>query len=122
MRLPARLAVAALLVAPITTSLSAQYDVVHAKPVRLRYLTGTVVDQTGAAIQYASVELRSVTDHHVVASTFADANGKFLFSDRKRGERFEVRVSANGFNSAQYAVFLSLVGKGQLRVVLPVGT
>jgi hypothetical protein len=95
-------------------------DVVHAKAVRLRHLSGTVVDQKGMSVEYAFIELLNSADHRVIATTYADAQGKFSFADHKRGELFEVRASRKGFNSVQYTVSIAVVGKEHLRMVLAV--
>ncbi len=96
-----------------------QQIVVHERPVRLRQLAGTVYDASGLAIPYAAIELRSATDHHAIASTFADGYGKFFFDKRKRGETLEIRISLKGFNTVQYAVVLRRFGGARLRVILP---
>ena len=102
--------------------LSAQKLIVHEKPVRLRHLAGATVDPTGLTIPYAMIELRDAKDHHMLASTFADANGKFFFADKKHGEQFEIRVSLAGFKIVQYTVSMARIGKEHLRVVLPTAT
>jgi hypothetical protein len=90
-------------------------EVVHAKPVRVRQLAGTVVDPAGMTVEYAKVELRDPTDHHVRASTFADAKGNFAFPDHKRGEWWEVEILANGFHPTRYTVRLVIWGREKLR-------
>lgn len=97
-------------------------NIVHEKPTRLRHLTGAVVDPTGGSIEYAVIELRNANDHQVIASTFADAQGKFSFADRKHGEKLEIRASRAGFNTVQYSVFIGPLGKSHLRIVLPAAT
>jgi hypothetical protein len=109
-----------MLMTALSAALHAQELVVHEKPVRLRHLSGIVVDSTGAGVAYSLIELRDVKDHHVVASTFGDAKGKFFFDDRKYGKRVEIRVSLAGFNMVQYSVVLKRFGQTQLRAVLPV--
>ena len=116
-----RLAGAFLLLAILSLQLCAQtQDVIHEKPIRLHHLEGTVVDRKGLAVPYSSIEMRDAKDHKVLATTFADANGKFFFADRKHGEQLEIRVSLKGFNTTQYTVFLSHFGKSHLRAVLTV--
>ena len=97
-----------------------QVDIVHAKAVRLRHLSGAVVDQKGMSIEYAFIELLNSADRRVIATTYADAQGKFSFADQKRGELLEIRASREGFKSAQYTVSIAVVGKERLRMVLPV--
>jgi hypothetical protein len=97
-----------------------QADVVHAKAVRLRHLSGTVVDPKGMSVEYAFIELLNSADHRVLATTYADAQGKFSFADHKRGELLEIRASCKDFNSVQYTVSIAVVGKEHLRMVLPV--
>ena len=100
----ARIAVTLLLFAILSVSLHAQADVVHANPIRLRHLVGTVVDSKGLAIAYSAIELRDAQSHQVLATTFADGNGKFFFADRKRGDQLELRISLTGFKSVQYTI------------------
>jgi hypothetical protein len=97
-----------------------QVDVVYAKVVRLRHLSGTIVDPRGMSVEYAFIELLNSADHRVIATTYADAQGKFSFADHKRGELLEIRASRKGFNSVQYIVSIAVVGKEHLRIVLPV--
>jgi hypothetical protein len=89
------------------------------KPVRLRHLQGAAVDGAGIAVPFAAVELIDPKDHHAIASTFADGNGKFFFEDRKRGTQLELRVSRAGFKSAQYEIVMARFGQARLRVALP---
>jgi hypothetical protein len=95
-------------------------DVIHAKAVRLRHLSGTIVDPKGMSVEYAFIELLSSADHRVLATTYADAEGRFSFVDHKRGELLEIRASREGFKSVQYTVSIAIVGKEHLRMVLPV--
>jgi hypothetical protein len=97
-----------------------QADVVHAKPIRVRHLSGTVVDPKGFSVEYAFIELLNSADHRVLATTYADAQGKFSFADRKRGEQLEVRASRAGFRRVEYNVSIAIVGKEHVRLVLPV--
>jgi hypothetical protein len=97
-----------------------QVDVVHSKPIRVRHLSGTVVDQKGVSVEYAFIELLNSADHRVIATTYADAQGKFSLADRKRGEQLELRASRAGFNRVEYTVSIAIVGKEHLRIVLPV--
>jgi hypothetical protein len=101
-----------------SAAVPAQEVVEHPKPVRLRHINGVVVNAVGNSIPYALIELRDATDHHVLATNFADGNGKFSLPDRKRGEQLEIRASIAGFKSAQYAISMALIGKERLRVVL----
>ena len=111
----------ALLVASVS-SLHAQHVVTHAKPIHLRHLTGTIVDTTGFPVEYAMVELRNADDHSAIASTFADAKGKFFFADRKRRQHFEIRASHAGFNIAQYSLVITRFGQSHMRIILPIAT
>ena len=78
--------------------------VVHERPVHARHFAGTVVDAKGMWVEYATVELRSPKDHHLLASTYADGNGRFAFDDKKYGKVIEVRVMRKGFAATQYTV------------------
>jgi Carboxypeptidase regulatory-like domain len=114
-----RSVIALILLMAFSATLHAQALIIHEKPVRLRHLSGTVVDPTGATIAYTLIELRDATDHHVLASTFGDAKGKFFFEDKKRGTKLEIRVSRTGFQSVQYEIVVGIVGWEHIRVVLP---
>jgi len=114
-----RLPILSILLAVFPATLCAQQLVVHKKPVRLRHIQGTVGDSAGKWIPYASVELRDARDHHVLATNFADANGKFSFPDHKSGEQLEIRASVAGFRGAQYAISTAKFGRQNVRVVLP---
>jgi hypothetical protein len=97
-------------------------DVIHEKPIRLHHLAGRVVDRKGIAIPYSAIEMRDAKDHHMLATTFADANGNFSFADRKHGEKLELRISLKGFNTSQYTVYLEFFGNERLRAVLSPAT
>lgn len=99
--------------------LPAQQLIVHQRPIRLRHLAGVIVNPKGETVAYASVELRNATDNHLLASAFADGNGKFLFADRKRGDQLQIRVSLKGFNPVQYSISEARIGEERIRVVLP---
>lgn len=90
------------------------------KPVRLRHVAGRIVDQRGFAIPYPAVELRDGNDHHVIATTFADGNGRFSFADRKPGEQLEIRFSMKGYNPVQYTIELARIGHEKMKAVMPV--
>ena len=113
-----RFLLALIVFASQSATLRAQDILVHAKPVRLYHLMGTIVDQTGIAVPYTTIELRDPKDHHVLASTFGDGKGKFLFDDKKYGKRLEIRISGKGFDSAQYTIVLKRFGQSHLRAVL----
>lgn len=106
----------------LTSRSYGQEIIVHEKSIRLKHLAGTVVDAKGSSIEYALIELRDAGNHQVIASTFADAQGKFSFADRKRSDKLEIRASRAGFNVVQYSISIGTLGKGHLRIVLPVAT
>jgi hypothetical protein len=117
----ARIAACALLASPIL--LNAQSSTItYAKLVHVQHLNGTVVDQIGNAVDFATVELRDANDHHVIESTFADGNGKFSFQDRKHGEHLEIQASRAGFNPVRYEVEIVHFSVSRLRIVLHVAT
>jgi len=115
---PVRLAIVLLLLAGFAYTLPAQDIYAHQKTVKLRHLTGFVVDPKGFPVAYAAIELRSAKDHQVIATTFADAKGKFFFRDLKRGTRLDIRASLKGYNIVQYPVAVGRIGKTELRMVL----
>jgi uncharacterized GH25 family protein len=99
---------------------TAQYEVVHAKPIKVKHLSGVVVDPRGATVEYAEIQLLDHTNHHMLASTFADAKGAFSFPDKQRGTWLEVRVLKDGFNRVQYTVHIGFFGRDRMRLILPV--
>lgn len=115
-----RRALIALSLVVVASSLPAQNIVTHEKPLHLRHLAGTVVDPRGMTVPYALIELRDPGDNHVMASTFADGNGKFSFADRKRNESFALRISLAGFQITQYNISIATIGKDRMRAVLAV--
>jgi hypothetical protein len=56
----------------------------------------------------------------VLASTFADAQGRFSFADSKRGTQLEIRASQKGFNPSIYEIIIREMGKSKIRIVLAV--
>jgi len=97
-------------------------EIIHQKPIKVHHLAGTVVDPKGFTVEYAAIELRDAKDHHSIATTFADANGKFYFADRKRGEQLEIRASQKGFQTVQYTVDIGTFGEMHIRIVLSPAT
>jgi len=115
-------ALALLIVAACSANTGAQQAVIHQKQVKLHHLIGAVVDQRGFPVEYAVVELCDPSNHHVLASTFADAQGRFSFADQKRGTQLEIRTSQKGFNTTIYEVMVREFGRSKIRIVLPVAT
>jgi len=113
-------AIALILLTALCVQLPAQQLIIHEKPIRLRHLSGTVVDPTGASVAYTLIELRDPADHHILATTFGDAKGKFSFDDKQRGTKLEIRVSCKGFQIVQYEIAMGILGSEHIRVVLPV--
>lgn len=99
-----------------------QVVIVHERPVHVRHFAGTVVDSKGMTVEYATVELRDPRDHRVLASTFADGKGNFLFDDKKYGKRVEIRAFQKGFNVVQYTVMRRPFGDLHIRMVLSAAT
>ena len=69
-------------------------------------------------VQYATVELHSPKDHHLIASTYADAQGNFSFDDRRYGKRIEIRAIQKGFNITQYTAMRRPFGDVHMHIVL----
>jgi hypothetical protein len=107
-----------LLVVPLSALHAQQQTIVHERQLHLHHIQGVVVDRTGNTVEYAVVELCDPKDHHVIASTFADGNGKFAFEDRKRHTILEIRASAPGFNPVQYTIKMTRFGDSKMHVVL----
>lgn len=93
-------------------------DVIYGKPQHARHFAGTVVDPRGLAVDYATVELRSPKDHHVLASNFADGRGFFSFDDKKYGKSVEIRISKKGYNPSLYTAVLKPFADEHMKLVL----
>jgi len=111
-------ALAFLMAAGCAANIGAQEEVIQQKQVKLHHLIGEVVDPRGFPVEYAVVELRDGSSHRVLASTFADAQGRFSFADRKRGAQLEIRATQKGFNPAIYEIVIREMGKSKIRIVL----
>ena len=111
---------ACLFAALFSANLCATETVAHERQIKVRHLVGTVVDSRGFPVEYAVVELCDPSNHAVLASTFADAQGRFSFADQKRGHSFEIRASGQSFNITIYNVVIRELGKSKIRVVLTV--
>ena len=117
-----KIAIALLSAAFFVGNLFATETVVHERQIKLHHLTGVIVDPRGFPVEYAVVELCDPNDHHVLASTFADAQGRFSFADQKRGHKFEIRASSHNFNLTIYNVVIRELGKSKIRIVLSIAT
>ena len=83
-------------------------------------VSGTVIDQTGAVLPNAKVELRSAAGTPQV--TVTDASGHFRFSPVAAG-RYDVRATFEGFEPVTVRVTIggrsSVPGPSGLRITLP---
>jgi hypothetical protein len=93
---------------------------VYEQPIHTRHFSGTIVDPRGMTVEYATVELRSPKDHHLLASTFADGHGFFSFDDRKYGKRVVLRVIQKNFDMVQYTAILRPFGEEHLRLKITI--
>lgn len=92
------LALAALLSCLMLPGLFAQTDFAS--------IRGTVLDQTGAAVTSASIQLKNV-DTGLTQTAVSDATGNFHFEALVRG-KYQATVSAKGFQSEVQAVTLNV--------------
>ena len=108
----------AILIAILCVAAQAQGNevTVYERLIHVRHFAGTIVDQRGMTVEYATVELRSPKDHHLLASTYADGRGFFTFDDKKYGKRVVLRVIQKNFNMAQYNAILRPFGDEHLRL------
>src|SRR5689334_20331128 len=84
-------------------------------------ITGTVLDASGAAAPYASVQLQNV-DTGVKLSTKSDTNGAYRFGNVIIG-RYSLTVTANGFTTANVKDLLVELNKtATANVALQVGS
>jgi hypothetical protein len=114
------LIVASLLLLGAAFQAKAQFLIIHEKPVHLRHVTGVVIDQAGSPIPAAKVELRAVVDHHVLASTITDAEGRFTFPRKRVSTLLELRTSCKNFQIVQYTISVRWIARGKIKIVLPV--
>jgi hypothetical protein len=122
--------------------------ITFAHPFHAQYLTGIVVDSTGAPVPgvviedcvqtfiqaRASIESetpvfekRMILDchfepKHVLASTTSDSNGRFKFPHAKMGTTHYLFVSYPGFDPMQITVKLRWFAMGNLRIQLQIAT
>ncbi len=66
----------------------------------LRTVEGTVVNEEGIPVEYATVALQSVDDSATVAGCLTDAGGHFRINTDKDGRRLMVRVTMVGYEQA----------------------
>jgi len=112
------LLIGALVGGPISVLAQGQSIVVHERPLHVQHFSGSIVDSKGLMVEYATVELRSPKDHHLLASTYADAQGNFSFDDKKYGKRIEIRAIQKGFNVTQYTAMYRPFGDVHMHLVL----
>jgi hypothetical protein len=115
-----RLILTGLLLVGAASLAKAQFLVVHEKPVHLRHVTGVVIDPAGSPIPAASVELRAVADHHILASMVTDAQGRFTFPRKRDSTLLELRTSCRNFQTVQYTISIKWIAHGKIKIVLPV--
>jgi hypothetical protein len=100
------------------------YDCFYVKSAKVAHIRGEVVDQTGAPVNGANVELLKQGAQDVLASQKSDDHGQFEF-DEPSG-KYWVHVKANGFQPTELSVrvdhgFFSFFNTRRLFVVLAVG-
>jgi hypothetical protein len=100
------------LVASLTTSLFGQSG--NAGTIR-----GTVVDQTGAAIKAASVEIQNPVSHYSRTAT-SDTQGNFEF-DNVPYNPYHLSVAVSGFQNATQDVDVRTAVTTNLKITLQVG-
>src|SRR5262245_15623032 len=89
---------------------------VSAQAVQSVAVTGVVLDQTGAVLAGASVQLIG-SDTAVVQSTTADGEGRFRF-DKVAAGQYELRATFEGFKQASTRVRVGTRSPGAQRLVL----
>jgi hypothetical protein len=82
-------------------------------------VTGSVVDQTGAVLPAAQLELR--TDTGTAQSTTANANGEFTFTNVPPG-RYAIVASFDGFQTTTTRVTVGNRAPSAVRISLPLAT
>jgi hypothetical protein len=84
-------------------------------------ITGTVTDQSGAAIPNAKVDLKN-TEHGISRSSISNSSGDFLFASLPIGS-YDLIVTAKGFKKYEAkGVVLRIADKARVNVALQVGT
>jgi hypothetical protein len=112
--MPSRIGFALLLSVVIAITVVARTS---AQPATGQPMTGVVVDQSGAVLQSAQVELRTAAGA-VIASTQTDAAGAFRF-DRVAPGRFEVLVTFEGFRPTTARITVGARAPAPARVTMP---
>ncbi len=76
-------------------------------------LSGTVYDDEGTAVEYATVSLFSVRDSKLVTGGITDVNGYFKIKEIKLGA-YKVRIKFIGFNTKEIGpIYLFPKGRGK---------
>src|SRR5215471_15848620 len=82
-------------------------------------VSGSVVDQTGAVLPSAQVELRTETG--TVQSATANQNGEFTFNSVSSG-RYTIVASFDGFQTTSAKVAVGNRAPSAVRITLPLAT
>jgi hypothetical protein len=83
-------------------------------------ISGTVVDQAGAAIQGAVISMNN-TSTGKLAHAFSDASGKFQLAELRPGG-YHVVVSSSGFRQTQQDLRVEAGDRAELSVLLKIGS
>ena len=73
----------------------------------IKHLKGRAATQGGAGVANATIEVLDHDSRKLVATGKTDDKGRFYMPDVPAGN-YDVKVSANGFNSSLYHVRLSI--------------
>lgn len=71
-------------------------------PLTAQSLIGTVVNEDGQPLEFATVSLRSLPDSVVVAGTITDADGQFCFE--RKGDGSIIQISSIGYSTQDFSV------------------
>ena len=96
------------------------YTCPKVRPVTVRCVRGTIIDQAGEPVSLATVAL--LRDHRVLATMQTDQNGEFSFQSVEAGH-YDLRAEYPGFLANQYPIVVSTARKCKrsLEMVINVG-
>ena len=73
--------------------------------------SGSVLDENGAPVPYATIRITSTADEKLINGTITDENGKWVIRNVPEGE-FNIQISFIGYDAANKGPF-TITGKGE---------
>jgi hypothetical protein len=88
------------------------------RPFQAQNLGGVVIDPTGTPVEGVTVKECDASFTSVLASTWTDKEGHFVFPKAKRGSTHYLSLSKDGFNPMHIAVHLRHLAHAGVRIHL----